>query len=160
MQLLPPTIATDDDWHLIDVVETGTHDSPQDKPKPTKQHRRTTWLQWFLLCTGLATITCGAVLIGGSFSHNRSELWDIGFPLVMCGQIMFLVGLVLQMDVICAHGKRASDAPTSLKDQKTAVPPPHLMVPHSGGPNHNSEVILTGLKNRLDEIGKQLKQHH
>jgi len=58
------------------------------------------WLSffaWSALAGGLAAFTCGGVLSGWSLATARNELWNIGLPTLIGGQLALVVGLILQL---------------------------------------------------------------
>ena len=71
-------------------------------------HRRTrsNWLQWIILSLGAALFSCGAALVAWSFGEDRQDLWNIGAPMALAGQAAFLIGLVLQLDIIWQESKQ------------------------------------------------------
>lgn len=114
----PPLITTDDDWDaLYEPHETNGPSPTQRRPANAAisearcaahdgaftESSPTHWLQWFVLSAGVALFTCGAILIGWSFNPGRHELWNVGAPLALLGQVAFLVGLILQLDVLWRH---------------------------------------------------------
>ncbi len=58
---------------------------------------------------GLMAFTCGGVLLGWSFMSNRPDLWNLGIPVTVAGQIALLVGLVLQLERIWQNNRYAVD---------------------------------------------------
>ena len=75
----------------------------------TSQSKRTSWLAWAVLSTGLMAFTCGGVLLGWSFLFARRDLWDLGMPAAVGGQITLLIGLVLQLERIWQNHRYAVD---------------------------------------------------
>jgi hypothetical protein len=55
---------------------------------------------WLVLLTGLMGMACGGVLLGWSLVAARQDLWRIGLPIALVGQIVLVIGLILQMDRI------------------------------------------------------------
>jgi hypothetical protein len=62
--------------------------------------RITVWL-------GLAAFTFGAGLLVWSFVEDRLELWTVGVPLVIGGQIALLLGLALQLERVWQNSRDA-----------------------------------------------------
>ena len=65
-------------------------------------------MAWGVLSLGLMTFACGAVLLGWSFVENRPELWRLGMPIAVAGQVGLLLGLVLQLERIWINGRDAA----------------------------------------------------
>jgi hypothetical protein len=67
---------------------------------PVEQAGRGAWASlaaWSAIAIGLAALTCGGVLCGWSLAQGRDELWAIGLPLLLGGQMTLLIGLLLQL---------------------------------------------------------------
>ncbi len=60
--------------------------------------KRFPWLGWLMLSAGMAGFACGLVLVGWSIASGRSDLWDLGVPLTLVGQVGLLLGVILQLD--------------------------------------------------------------
>jgi hypothetical protein len=52
---------------------------------------------WSAIAGGLAALTCGGVLCGWSLAAEREELWTIGLPVLLTGQMTLVFGLLLQL---------------------------------------------------------------
>jgi len=52
---------------------------------------------WFVICTGVTALTCGSVLMGLSFWQERPELWTVGLPIMIIGQVALVLGMGLQL---------------------------------------------------------------
>lgn len=52
---------------------------------------------WSALAGGLAAFTCGGVLTGWSIAAGRDDLWTIGLPTLIGGQLTLVLGLMLQL---------------------------------------------------------------
>lgn len=72
--------------------------------------RRFPWLGWLLLWSGMMGFVCGLVLVAWSFLGGRADLWDLGVPLTLIGQIGLLLGVILQLDRLWQDRPSASDA--------------------------------------------------
>jgi hypothetical protein len=55
-------------------------------------------LVWTMLSLGTCGLVCGGILIIWSLAVGRQELWNIGLPTALSGQIALMIGLVLQID--------------------------------------------------------------
>ncbi len=57
-------------------------------------------LGWVVLLLGTTAFFCGGILLGWSMFTGREELWTVGLPIVLGGQVALLLGLVTQLDRI------------------------------------------------------------
>ena len=81
------------DWHVSTVGR------PADRWKPNgRRGTGSRVLMWLSVGLGTTSLVCGGILLGWSLASGRHELWDIGLPLALAGQITLLAGLVLQID--------------------------------------------------------------
>lgn len=53
---------------------------------------------WWTLCLGLTALVWGGILLCWGVLAGRHELWTIGLPIAVGGQIALVSGLILQMD--------------------------------------------------------------
>jgi hypothetical protein len=53
---------------------------------------------WVALSAGMMVFVCGAVLLVWSLFTGRQNLWQLGMPITVAGQVTLLIGLVLQLD--------------------------------------------------------------
>ena len=74
-------------------------------------------LAWTALLLGTMGFACGLALIGWSMNTGRQELWAIGMPIILAGQIVLLLGLVLQFDRIWRDSRRAADKMETVDEQ-------------------------------------------
>jgi hypothetical protein len=183
----PPVIAEDGVWEVglpvseseIERIRRRSHAAEGHRPLVPIQSRiarrrstaRSNRSCWLLLGLGLAVFTCGAFLIGYSLLGERDELWDVGAPLVLVGQATFLMGLVLQLDVLWQQSKETDQTLRDLdKRLNTAQLAPsarpstpvdtslsriHSAPQGIAGPH----LALRNLKGRLDAFGARLGKH-
>lgn len=55
-------------------------------------------LTWTVLSVGLMASVCGGVLLAWASVAGRQDLWAIGMPVGLGGQIVLVIGLILQLD--------------------------------------------------------------
>jgi hypothetical protein len=73
---------------------------------------------WSALAGGLAAFTCGGVLTGWSIAAGRDDLWTIGLPTLIGGQLTLVLGLILQLHAAWrAKTPGALPADTATRDQ-------------------------------------------
>lgn len=68
-------------------------------------------LGWLVLGVGLCATAFGGVLSGWSWATERIDLWNIGFPVLIVGQISVLLGIVIELDGL--RRKRTMSAPST-----------------------------------------------
>ena len=68
------------------------------RPKTAGRDTGSETLTWFALLLGTMSFVCGGILLAWSMIAGRPELWSIGLPIAIGGQIVLLMGLVLQID--------------------------------------------------------------
>ena len=184
----PPRIAEAGDWETPagrtarvpstapvacptrDLASILPRTAPRSLDRSSIHRPRSNAVCWLLLTLGIALFACGASLIGYSFLGEREALWDLGTPLVLAGQATFLVGLVLQLDVIWQQSR---DTHRTLRQLDQRLSPPKELstgpVPRSisatdvnGGVHPGNRAVaaphlaLRELKGRLETIGNQL----
>ncbi len=76
-------------------------------PHSQSRVRRSSRLGWTMLGLGLMAFTCGTCLLIGSWIEERPELWSLGVPIAIGGQIGLFVGLVLQLERIWQSSRQA-----------------------------------------------------
>lgn len=69
--------------------------------------RRTSLFDWAVLLLELLAFACGAALIGWSFVGKWTELWNLGVPIEVAGQVSLLLGLMLQLERIWQNSRYA-----------------------------------------------------
>lgn len=74
-------------------------------------------LAWTALALGTTALFCGGILLAWSSFTERQELWSVGLPIAIGGQIALLVGLILQIDRIWNDSRRTSDKLRSVDAQ-------------------------------------------
>jgi len=74
-------------------------------------------LAWTALSLGTTALFCGGILLAWSSFTERPELWGVGLPIAIGGQIALLIGLILQIDRIWNDSRRTSDKLRSVDEQ-------------------------------------------
>lgn len=124
---------------------------------------------WLVLSLGTASFVCGGLLLGWSSATGRQELWTIGLPTALVGQIAILVGLVLQLDRLW-HDNRAAaakldDVEEHLSELKAATtllgtaqgPAAGVFYSHFAG-GASPQLLLTDLKGQIDLLAMKIAQ--
>ncbi|MBN2475761.1 MAG: hypothetical protein JXB62_14210 [Pirellulales bacterium] len=130
------------------------------------------FFSWATLSLGTTAFVCGGILLGWSVVSSREELWAIGMPVTLCGQIALLLGLVLQMDRLWHDSRRASskldDVDQQLHELKAATT--RLSTSHSSpssafyshlADGAGPDLLLSDLKSQLDLLAMKIgKMQH
>jgi hypothetical protein len=122
---------------------------------------------WFVVLTGLMGMACGGVLLGWSLIAGRQELWPIGLPIALVGQIVLVMGFVLQMDRLWNDHRRTSaqldHMDERLADIKstTALLGTTHSTPAASFYSHlaagaNPQFLLADLKSQLDLLAMKI----
>jgi hypothetical protein len=109
--------------------------------------------------------------LGWSAVDKRPELWSIGMPIAIVGQVALLLALVLQLDRIWRNHRRTSskldDVNRQIHDLRRAAtmlstthssPATAFYAHYSGGASPH--VLLTDLKSQLDLLAIELGNLH
>jgi hypothetical protein len=150
----------------------GRHSRKKARPRHSKAERHApgdgflAFLAWMTLSLGAMGLACGLSLMGWSMHTGRQELWTIGMPISLAGQIAIVLGLVLQVDRVWRDHRHAAakmdTVDEQLRDLKTATSilgttygPSSAFYAHwSGGAG--AEVLLGDLKSQLDLLAVKL----
>jgi hypothetical protein len=109
---------------------------------------------------------CGGVLLGWSLVTGRQELWSVGLPIALVGQVALLAGLILQLDRFW-HDNRAAAAKLDTLDRRlddlkttttmlgTTHGPSAAFYAHWAG-GAGPQLLLTDLKSQLDLLAVKL----
>jgi hypothetical protein len=80
-------------WHHPQAAEA--------RAARSRARRTESWLPmltWSVLAVGLMASAFGGVLLAWAAAGGRQELWGIGMPVGLAGQIVLVIGLILQLD--------------------------------------------------------------
>ncbi len=125
-------------------------------------------LAWVTLFLATMCFTCGLALIGWSMNTGRQDLWAIGMPIILAGQIALVLGLVLQLDRLWRDSRRAAakletvgeqlhDLKTTTTLLGTAHGPSSAFYAHWAG-GAGPEILLGDLKSQLDLLAVKLSR--
>ncbi|MCE5301698.1 MAG: hypothetical protein LLF97_01155 [Planctomycetaceae bacterium] len=124
-------------------------------------------LAWIALSAGAMGVVCGGVLLGWSMVAGRPELWTIGLPAAMIGQVALLIGLVLQIDRLWRDNRAAvqklDNVDLQLHDLQnttnllsaTQSPSSRAFYSHFAG-GAGPQLLLTDLKGQLDLLAEKI----
>ncbi len=150
--------------HRLLSAKNPSRESASSVPVPPKQSSS---LPWILLSIGLGVFVCGAALIGLSFVHQRPQLWQLGLPLLLGGQVAVLAVVIWQLDVAWNSHRATFVALHAMDDQLRrlredwshltpgSVPHDHAFYRHlaeGAGP----DVLLADLKDQMEVLSAHL----
>ena len=122
---------------------------------------------WLVLLFGLMGMACGGVLVGWSLIAGRQDLWPIGLPIALVGQIVLVMGVILQMGRLWNDHSRTSDkldhmderladlkSTTALLGTTHSTPAMSFYSHLAGGAN--PQLLLADLKGQLDLLALKM----
>ena len=126
-------------------------------------------ITWLALSLGTASFVCGGILLGWSLATGRQELWTIGLPVALAGQVALLVGLVLQLDRLWHDNRAAAAKLDNVDEQLHELKATTTLLGTSQGPaasvfySHfaggaGPQLLLTDLKSQLDLLAMKIAQ--
>jgi hypothetical protein len=83
-------------WHSPAVARAKAA-----RKRAAQARRPESWLPmltWSVLAVGLMASAFGGVLLVWASVSARNELWTLGMPVGLAGQIVLVIGLILQLD--------------------------------------------------------------
>jgi hypothetical protein len=124
---------------------------------------------WLVLSLGTASFVCGGILLGWSLATGRQELWTVGLPVALAGQIALLVGLVLQFDRLWRDNRAAAAKLDNVDEQLHELKAVTNLLSTSQGPaagvfySHfaggaGPQLLLTDLKGQIDLLAMKIAQ--
>ena len=121
---------------------------------------------WVALLLGTMAFFCGGILLAWSMFAGRDELWTVGLPIALGGQIALLVGLAMRLDRIfhdnhdtSAKLDRVDARLDQLTDRTTLSTAGQSAgdVVFSHFTNDTSPDLLHDLKKRLDSLAARVR---
>lgn len=138
---------------------------------PSEVHNLQAWSSglaaWACLTLGLMAFVCGGVLLAWSFLADRGDLWSLGLPLTLAGQVGLVLGLLLQLDGLSQSSRRTEQTLTELDGQldelrgvtalvsSTHSAPAHSFYAHMSA-GASPQILLADLKGQLDLLAQQM----
>lgn len=122
---------------------------------------------WACLTLGLMAFVCGGVLVVWSFAADRGDLWSLGLPLTLAGQVGLVLGLLLQLDGLSQSSRRTEQTLSDLDGQLGQLRTVTALINSShSGPAHSfyahltegaaPQILLADLKGQLDLLAQQM----
>ena len=124
---------------------------------------------WLALSLGTTSFVGGGILLGWSLATGRQELWTIGLPAALVGQIALLVGLVLQLDRLWRDNRAAAAKLDNVDEQLHELKATTTLLGVAQGPaasvfySHfvggaGPQLLLTDLKGQIDLLAMKIAQ--
>lgn len=129
--------------------------------------RRASIVVWSLLGFGIMAFVCGAILLAWSLIGDRTELWTLGMPICLAGQLGLLLGLVFQLSRLWDDNRQTANQLASvdqrlddLKQTATLLTTGHAspaqsFYAHMAG-GASPQILLADLKSQLDLLAVQM----
>jgi hypothetical protein len=144
---------------------------PRKKRKKAVRRRRSFSgaFTWLVVSLGAMSFACGGTLLMWSLVGGRHELWNIGLPPALVGQILLLVGLVLQIDRLWYDSHQAAakldDVDQQIHELRSTTmllganqsPVSATFYSHLAG-GAGPQLLLTDLKSQLDLLAMRIAQ--
>jgi hypothetical protein len=126
-------------------------------------------LTWFVFTLGLVSSACGGVLLGWSLASGRQELWNMGMPVALVGQVALLAGLVLQIDRLWHDNRAAASKLDDVDEQIHQLKTTTMLLGTGQGSasatfyahlasGASPQLLLTDLKSQLDLLAMRIAQ--
>jgi hypothetical protein len=126
-------------------------------------------LTWTVLGMGLMAFVCGGALLAWSAASGRQDLWSIGMPVGLGGQIVLLIGLILQLDRLWHDNRYTAEKLHRVDEQLHSLNTATTLL--GTGPGSPSgafyahmasgagpQLLLADLKSQLDLLAVRLGQ--
>ena len=158
--------------HPVPHLKRARRSSKNDAPvaiAPKRQawgSRLLAALAWTMLLLGTTGFISGLALLGWSMDTQRPDLWAAGAPTILTGQIILILGLVLQLDRIWRGRRNASAALETVDEQplerktgaarRGALRGPSAAFYAHWAKDARPEILLDDLKRQLDLLAVKL----
>ena len=154
-------------WHYGQSAKAKASRKPA-----ARASRASSWLPvltWTVLGLGLMAFTCGGGLLVWSTVTGREDLWTIGMPVALGGQIVLVIGLILQLDRLWHDSRDTAQklhhVDRQLHDLNTAATLLGAGPGTGSGSFHSHlaggaspQLLLADLKSQLDRLAVRLAQ--
>jgi hypothetical protein len=151
------------DWH-----QPGLR-LPAKRRKPARGKSGFVWgaLAWFALLSGTTIFACGGVLLGWALVSGRPDLGNFGMPVALVGQIVLLLGLLLQIERLWRDHRKASAKFEKFDEQLHELKTATTLLSTAQSPASTSfyshfaegaspKLLLTDLKSQLDLLAMKI----
>lgn len=136
---------------------------PPEKVAP----RKASLLVWSLLGSGIMAFVCGAVLLAWSLITGRGELWTLGMPICLGGQLGLLLGLMFQLTRLWDDNRQTASQLNSVDDRLSDLRRTSALLATGNGTAGQSfyahmaggaspQMLVADLKGQLDLLAMQM----
>jgi len=154
-------------WHALPAAAAS--EPPRDAGQKSRGEPLSGALAWSALSLGTMSLVCGCILLGWSLAAARPELWNIGLPAALVGQIALLIGLVMQLDRLWRDHRQSAAKLDNVDDQLHELKTAATLLGTSHGVGAGAfyshfaggagpHVLLTDLKSQLDLLALKISQ--
>ena len=151
--------------HVPRSISTNTRAKASSRRPP--RSRSLAYFSWTTLSLGVMACVFGGVLLTWSFLTGRAELWSLGLPFAIGGQVALVLGLVLQLDGLWQSNHEAAESLSNLDEQLIELrrATSQISTSHSGPGQsfyfHLAEgcsphMLLADLKGQLDLLALRI----
>ena len=148
----------------------GWHYPAAAQQKAARARARSTepWLPvltWFVLAVGLMASAFGGVLLAWAAAGGRQDLWAIGMPVGLAGQIVLVIGLILQLDRLWHDNRDTAEKLDHVGERLFDLNKTTALLGTSGGSTSfyshmaggaSPQLLLADLKSQLDLLSARL----
>jgi hypothetical protein len=146
------------------VVANGPRVKKKQRPQ---RSRRFAYISWTTISLGIMACVFGGILLTWSFLTDRAELWSLGLPFAIGGQVALALGLVLQLDGLWQSNHEAAESLSQFDEQLMELrhATSQISTSHSGPSQsfyfHLAEgcsphMLLADLKGQLDLLAHRI----
>ncbi len=153
-------------WHVHPTAKPARQPA---EPMPVKRGRALGLLIWTALTLGVTAFVGGGALLGWATVVGRRDLWFIGGPAALGGQMAMLLGLVLQLHRLARDSRRAAGKLDKLDGEIRQLRTTTTLLGTTHGPSAaafyahladaaSPQILLSDLKGQLDILAIKLGQ--
>ncbi len=145
------------------------HTRPKKSPRTTTEDhsdKPNSPLPWIVLALGLGVFVCGAALIVLSLMQQRPQLWQIGLPMVLGGQMAVLAVVIGQLDAVGNSNRATFVALHAMDDQVRQLRDEWKQLQQSESDEQpfyrhlaegaSTDVLLADLRDQIDVLAEHL----